>query len=125
MGAANVVQSGLRRGPSIQVIALIAVLGAAVATVRPGGDRRHHHGHHRHAAYVPTPVAVPPPLVESVPVEPVVTPAPADDGDPCPAALAAWAAVRNHPDVPSGTIQLQRVRLRNLAIEACRAPHQP
>ena len=121
MSVASVVQPGLRRRTSIKTLALIAVLGAAVVTAPRGG---------RHAS-TPAPPrcshgGVPTPAVT---VAPAPAPAPAagptSDRDPCPAALAAWAAVRNLPDVPSGTTAYERVRLRNQAIEACRAPRQP
>ena len=128
MGAANVVQSGLRRGPSLKVIALIAVLGAAALGVQRARHHRchRHHGHSSHAAPAAL-IMTPPRCVVSPPTAPAVAPAAvvAVESDPCRAALAAWEAVRNYPDVPSGTIELQRVQLRNQAIEACRAPHRP
>ena len=132
MGAANVVQSGLRRGPSLRVLALVTVLGAAAATMQlraHRGDRGHHgqhcgggHGWSLTGSMAVTPAPVAPAPVAPAPAELAPTPAVTDA---CTEALNAWAAIRNQPDVPSGTVQQQRVRLRNLAIATCRAPQQP
>lgn len=126
MGAANVVQSGLRRGPSLKVLALVTVLGAAAATMQLRAQRGHR-GHgcgHGHGWSRTGTLAVAPAAVAPVAV-PTPMPAPAVTDDACTAALNAWAAVRNQPDVPSGTAQQQRVRLRDLAIAACRGVGQP
>ncbi len=117
MSVATVVQSGPRRWMSIRALALIAVLGAAVVTA----PRARHHPRENQEQYREHTCGglVPTEFERSTPSRP------AAEADPCPAALAAWAAVRNLPDVPSGTMAYQRAHLRNLAIEACRAPHQP